>query len=80
MTAELGSLADRQYSRQTPGAVDFVPPGRKLVLLTDDARAVWGVCENLDPAGALVLPKVLDHDVKDLDRECDASGPPGGRN
>ncbi len=46
-------LADRHYSRQTPGAVDFVPPGRKLVLLTDDGRAVWGVCENLDPAGAL---------------------------
>jgi hypothetical protein len=46
-------LADRHYSRQTIGAVDFMPPGRKLVLLTDDARALWGVCENLDPAGTV---------------------------
>lgn len=29
------------YSRQTPGADQFVPPGRCLVLLTSDARAVW---------------------------------------
>jgi len=27
--------------------------GRTLVLLTDCARAVWGVIENLDPGGAL---------------------------
>ena len=46
-------LADRHYSRQKIGAFDFMPPGHKLVMLTDDARAVWGVCENLDPAGAL---------------------------
>lgn len=46
------ALADRHYSRQTPGAVDALPPGRVLMLLGGDAEAVWGVCENLDPAGA----------------------------
>ena len=39
-------LADRHYSRQTPGARDFMPPGRVFVLLTEDVRAVWGVVEN----------------------------------
>lgn len=28
-----------------------MPPGRVLVLLSADERAVWGACENLDPAG-----------------------------
>ena len=45
-------LADRHYSRQTIGARGFLPPGRCLALLTDDARAVWGVVENLDILGA----------------------------
>lgn len=44
-------LADRHYSRQTVGALDFTPNGRKLVLITDDALAVWAVVENLDPGG-----------------------------
>ncbi len=44
-------LADRHYSRQTVGARDFMANGRTLVLLTGDARAVWGVIENLDPKG-----------------------------
>ena len=34
-------LADRHYSRQTPGAPGFVPPGRCLVLRTPDADALW---------------------------------------
>lgn len=34
-------LADRHYNRQRVGAAQFVPPGRCLVLLTDDADAVW---------------------------------------
>lgn len=45
------ALADRHYSRQTPGAVEFMAPGRTLVMLTLDARAVWGAIENLDGAG-----------------------------
>lgn len=35
------ALADRHYSRQTPGASGFVPPGRCLVLLTEHADALW---------------------------------------
>ncbi len=34
-------LADRHYSRQKPGTPKFTPPGRKLVLITEDASAVW---------------------------------------
>lgn len=36
------ALADRHYSRKTVGAPQMMPPGRKLVLLNDDATAVWG--------------------------------------
>ncbi len=46
------ALADRHYSRQTPGARDFTPPGRKMVLLTADATAVFAAVENCDPTGA----------------------------
>ncbi len=35
------ALADRHYSRKKPGSSQFVPPGRCIVLLSDDARAVW---------------------------------------
>src|SRR5262245_11573654 len=37
-------LADRRYNRQAHGATQFVPPGRRLVLLTADRclrRAGW---------------------------------------
>lgn len=44
-------LADGHYSRQTPGSVDFMSSGRTFVLITLDALAVWGVIENMDPAG-----------------------------
>ena len=44
-------LADRHYSRQTVGAQEFMASGRTLVMLTDDALAVWGAIENLDPVG-----------------------------
>jgi|SRR4051812_41984158 hypothetical protein len=45
------ALADRHYSRQTVGAVDFMASGRTFVLLTPEGDAVWGAIENLDPAG-----------------------------
>ncbi len=36
------ALADRHYSRQSPGAAQFVPPGRCIVLLTRfRPTAVW---------------------------------------
>jgi hypothetical protein len=34
-------LADRHYNRQKPGTPQFVPPGRCIVLLTEDATALW---------------------------------------
>jgi hypothetical protein len=34
-------LADRHYNRQSVGAVNFVPPGRCLVLLSRDETAFW---------------------------------------
>ena len=47
------ALADRHYSRQTVGATEFMGNGRKLVLLTEDHKALWGAIENLDPRGGL---------------------------
>lgn len=35
------ALADRHYNRQKIGSPQFVPPGRCLVLLNDDATALW---------------------------------------
>jgi hypothetical protein len=34
-------LADRHYNRQKPGTPQFVPPGRCIVLLTQDSGALW---------------------------------------
>jgi len=34
-------IADRHYNRQKPGTPQFVPPGRCLVLLTDNVSAFW---------------------------------------
>lgn len=34
-------IADRHYNRQKPGTRQFVPPGRCLVLISDDGRGAW---------------------------------------
>lgn len=34
-------LADRHYNRQKIGSKQFVPPGRCIVLVTDDGKAFW---------------------------------------
>ncbi len=34
-------LADRHYNRQKIGSPQFVPPGRCLVLLSEDRKALW---------------------------------------
>jgi hypothetical protein len=34
-------LADRHYNRQKIGSPQFVPPGRCLVLITQDEKAFW---------------------------------------
>lgn len=46
-------LADGHYSRQTPGADEFMASGETLVLWheTEQGGAVWGAIHNLDPAG-----------------------------
>lgn len=36
------AIADRHYSRQNPGAAQFVPPGRCLVLLADGSTSTCG--------------------------------------
>jgi hypothetical protein len=38
----VAALITGHYSRQTPDAAQFMPPGRKLVLKTGGARAAWG--------------------------------------
>lgn len=43
------ALADRHYSRQTPGAPEFLNSGQTLTLLTDDGLSLWGVLHNRDP-------------------------------
>ncbi len=35
------TLADRHYTRQTPGSPQFCRPGRNLVLLSRDEDALW---------------------------------------
>ncbi len=35
------ALADRHYSRKTPGAAQFTPPGRCVVLITEAGNALW---------------------------------------
>src|SRR5579864_2012643 len=39
--SRLVHVADRHYSRQKPGTPTCTPPGRKLLLITEDASAVW---------------------------------------
>lgn len=34
-------IADRHYNRQKPGTNQFVPPGRCLVMRTEDDKALW---------------------------------------
>lgn len=36
------ALADRHYSRQTPGSWQFMPPGQTLVLMTPCRHALFG--------------------------------------
>lgn len=35
------ALADRHYTRQKPGSNQFCRPGKNLVLLTEDEKALW---------------------------------------
>src|SRR6202042_403451 len=42
MDAEMSMLADRHYSRRTPGARQFLNNGRKLVLRNADGTVLFG--------------------------------------
>lgn len=42
MDAEMSMLADRHYSRRTPGARQFLNNGRKLVLRNADGSVLFG--------------------------------------
>lgn len=46
------ALADRHYSRRKIGAPQFMPPGQTIVLVTEDAKAVFGWWRP-DPASGL---------------------------
>ena len=54
----VAALADRHYSRKTPGSAQFTPPGRVLVLRTPTAgwATSWPLGEYVDHAwpGAMV--------------------------
>ncbi len=47
------ALADRHYSRQTPGSPQFVPSGRTLVFVTEGYGAVWATNWQVSNAGVL---------------------------
>lgn len=57
-------LADRHYSRQHPGSINFCPPGNNIVLLgmTDDA--LW-VSHRCDPTARLPKPRADGFDYWD---------------
>lgn len=38
---EMRQMADRHYNRQTPGARQFTPPGRKLILRDTAGEIYW---------------------------------------
>ena len=52
-------LADRHYSRRKIGAPQFMPPGQTIVLLSSDARAVFGWWRP-DPRSGLIAMNGLD--------------------
>lgn len=51
------TLADRHYSRQTPGAFEFCPPGNNIVLLALNDDALW-VSHRPDPKAHLRQPRM----------------------
>jgi hypothetical protein len=49
-------IADRHYSRQKPGTIEFCPPGNNIVLLGLDDNALW-VSHRPDPKANLAKPR-----------------------
>lgn len=50
------ALADRHYSRQSVGAIEFCPPGNSIVLLGFNDDALW-VSHRPDPRAMLAKPR-----------------------
>lgn len=48
-------LADGHYSRRTPGAPQFLPPGQRFVLISRDYLSVWGWWRPHPDAGSVAL-------------------------
>lgn len=42
-------LADRHYSRRSPGDPQFVPPGRPFIMLSRCGQALWAVVHGFVP-------------------------------
>lgn len=47
------ALADRHYSRKTPGTPQWMPSGRALVFVTPCGRATWGTSYSVHPDDGL---------------------------
>lgn len=57
------ALADRHYSRKTPGATEFCPPGHNIVLLGLNDDALW--VSHRPAPGALEQPRADGMDYYD---------------
>lgn len=64
------AIADRHYNRQKPGAAQFVPPGRCLVLKAFDGSAVWVTSWPFALSGLL---KIADHRTENFNGISDKS-------
>jgi hypothetical protein len=53
------ALADRHYSRRTPGSPQFMPPGQTVILLGDPGPAVFGWWRP-DPKAGIIPMNGLD--------------------
>jgi hypothetical protein len=51
------AIADRHYNRQSIGSRQFVPPGRCIVLITNDLKALW--------VTSWPFPQYVKHQYKD---------------
>ena len=52
------ALADRHYSRRTPGSPQFMPPGQTIVLIGKDMRSVFGWHRPHPDAGIVPMNKL----------------------
>lgn len=46
-------MADRHYSRQSPGSTHFLPPGNNICLITPASDAIWSINRNAPDSGVI---------------------------